>query len=331
MKRQSFTTRRRAFMLSATAGLFVPANARAQKRRRIGALTIRPPDRLAPATVWIAFLDSLRTYGWNEDTNLEIIIRATDGDQRKVPTLADELLSAGVELVLAFDTPSTEAFLQRTRTVPILFTGLGDPVAAGLVSSLARPGGNATGMSTDLTDLNDKYIEFSRELAPGLRRLAVIFNPENQASARGFHRIETVASTFGIEVIPTPVTTSEQLEPALTALARERPQILILFPTPPGGLQTARIAEFAIRHGIVPLGNYTNQVREGCLLAYGPDIAESFRRLAYYVDRILRGAAPRDLPVELTKTRLTINLTTARALGVTVPASMLLRADEVIR
>jgi putative ABC transport system substrate-binding protein len=248
-----------------------------------------------------------------------------------VPGLADELLSAGVELVLAFDTSSVEALLQRTKTVPIIFSGLGDPVAAGLVSSLARPGGNATGLATDLTDLNDKYIEFSRELVPGLRRLAVMFNPENQASARGFRRVEAAASTFGIEVLPTPGASLEQLEPALAALARERPQILIVFPTPPFGQQTARIAEFAIRHGIVPLGNFTNQAREGCLLAYGPDVAESFRRLAYYVDRILRGAAPRDLPVELTKTRLTINLTTARALGVTVPASMLLRADEVIR
>jgi putative tryptophan/tyrosine transport system substrate-binding protein len=318
-------------MLSATAGLFVPVNARAQKRRRIGALVIIPMDRLASHPVWIEFLDALRTYGWNEGNNLEIIARGTGGDQRKVPVLADELLSAGVELVLAVDTPSTEALLQRTRTVPIIFTGVADPVAAGLVSSLARPGGNATGLSNDLTDLNDKYVEFSRELVPGLRRLAVMFNPENQASARGFHRIETPASTFGVEVVPTPVASLEQLEPALAALARERPQVLIVHPALPFSLHTARIAEFAIRHGIAPLGNTTNQVRDGCLLSYGHDPAELFRRVAYYVDRILRGAAPRDLPVELTKVRLTINLATARALGVTVPASMLVRADEVIR
>jgi putative ABC transport system substrate-binding protein len=157
-----------------------------------------------------------------------------------------------------------------------------------------------------------------------------MFNPENQAAARGFHRLETLASPFGIEVVPTPVASLEQLEPALAALARERPKILIVFPSPPAILHNARIAEVAIRHGIVPLGNLTSQVREGCLLAYGPDTAESFRRLAYYVDRILRGAAPSDLPVELAKVRLTINLATARALGIAVPASLLILADEMI-
>ncbi|MCW5746937.1 MAG: ABC transporter substrate-binding protein [Alphaproteobacteria bacterium] len=319
-------------MLSATAGLFVPVNAHAQKRLRIGALIIVPLDWLAAHPVWIAFLGALRTYGWNEGNNLEIIMRGTGGDQRKVPAAADELMSTGVELLLAFDTPSTEALLQRTRTVPIVFAPIADPVAAGLVSSLARPGGNATGLSNDLTDLNIKYIEFSRELVPDLRRLAVMFNPENQGSASGLHRMKTLAPTFGIEVVPTPVATLEQLEPALAALARERPQVVVVHPAQPISLHTARIAEFAIRHGIAPIGNVSNQVLEGgCLFAYGADPAESFRRVAYYVDRILRGTAPRDLPVELTKLRLTINLATARALNVAVPASLLVRADEVIR
>ena len=330
MERRSFTTRRRAFMLSATAGLLAPADARAQKRRRIGALTITPPDRLAAQPLWIALLEGLRTYGWNEGNNLEIIIRASGGDQRKWPVLADELLSAGVELVIATDTPSAQALFQRTKTVPIIIASGGDPVAAGLASSLARPGGNVTGWFADLSPLAGKIIEFSRELVPGLRRLAVMFNPENQASARGYHMLEPLAPAFGFELIPAPVATSEQLEPALAVLARERPQVLMVQPASPIYLHTAQIAEFAIRLGIPALAHLDRQAREGCLLSYGPDWEGMWRRTAYYVDRILRGTAPSDLPVELASFRLTINLATARALGITIPAHMLVRADEVI-
>ncbi|HJQ59456.1 MAG TPA: ABC transporter substrate-binding protein [Vineibacter sp.] len=330
MERRSFTTRRRWFVLSAAAGLFVPVNARAQKRRRIGALTATPPDRLAANPGWIALLDGLRTYGWNEGNNLEIIIRASGGDQRKWPVLADELLSAGVELGIAFDTPSAQALFQRTKTVPIIFAGGGDPVAAGLVSSLARPGGNVTGWASDLMPLAGKFIEFSRELVPGLRRLAVMFNPENQASARGYHMFEPLVPAFGFELIPAPVVTSEQLEPALAVLARARPQVLMVQPASPINMHTARIAEFAIRLGIPALAHADSQAREGCLLSYGPDWVGMAGRTAYYVDRILRGAAPSDLPIELAPFRLTINLATARALGLTIPPAILARTDEVI-
>jgi putative ABC transport system substrate-binding protein len=329
--RRSFTTQRRAFLLSATAGLFVPVNARAQKRRRIGALTGIPPDRLAAHPIWIALLVGLRTFGWNEGNNLEIIVRATGGDQRKVPVFADELLSAAVELVIASDTPAAQALFQRTKTVPIIFSGGGDPVAAGLASSLARPGGNVTGWSSDLYPLAGKLIEFSRELVPGLRRFAVMFNPENQASARGYHMFEPLAPAFGFELIPAPVATSEQLEPALAVLARERPQVLMVQPASPIYQHTARIAEFAIRLGVPALAHAGGQAREGCLLYYGPDLEEMWRRrTAYYVDRILRGAAPSDLPVELATFRMTINLKTAKALGLTIPPSLLARADELI-
>ena len=272
----------------------------------------------------------MKAFGWIDGNNLDIIARATGGDQRKVPTLADELLSAGVELVLAYDTPSSQALFQRTKIVPIIIMGSADPVTAGLVSSLARPGGNVTGVSLDLTQLAAKYVEFSRELVPGLRRAAIMFNPDNQASVRGFQRFEASAATVGIEVIPTPVATSEQLEPALAALVRERPQVLSVHPAQPIVLHSARIAEFAIRHGIVTLGPTNGSVRDGHLLHYGPNLQEVNRRAAYFVDRILRGAAPSDLPVELTTFRLTINLKTARALGITFPPLILARADEVI-
>jgi putative tryptophan/tyrosine transport system substrate-binding protein len=321
MKRSS--TRRRVFMLTAMAGLFAPVNAHAQKRRRIGAL-------ISGSRMSAVFLDKLRTFGWSESNNLEIIVRATGGDQRKVPALADELLSTGVELVIAGDTPSAQALFQRSKTVPIIIVGVANPVAAGLVSSLARPGSNVTGWSADLNPLAGKYLEFARELVPGLRRFAVMFNPENQGSARGFHAWETLVPTVGIELIPAPVATSEQLEPALAALARERPQAMDVHPAAPIPMHSSRIADFAIKHGIVTLGPFGGSVRDGHLLHYGPDYDEMAGRTAYYVDRILRGAAPSDLPVELAAFRLTINLKTARALGLRVPPSILIRAYEVI-
>ena len=175
------------------AGLLTPVKVRAQKRRRIGALLLLP-DSSAGARNWAAFLDGLRSFGWIEGNNLEIVARATGGDQRKLPALADELLSAGVELVVATDTPSSLALFQRTKTVPIIILGVADPVAAGLVSSLARPGGNVTGLSPDLNALPGKYIGFLRELVPSLRRFAVMFNPENQGSVGGVQRYEELAA-----------------------------------------------------------------------------------------------------------------------------------------
>jgi putative ABC transport system substrate-binding protein len=330
MKRRSFTMRRRAFMQSATAGLFVPVDTLAQKRRRIGLLNITPRDRLAGLPTWEAFVDALRSSGWSEDSNLEIVVRATGGDARKIPALAEELLSTGIELVVAVDTPSAQALLQRTKTVPIIVVSSADPVAAGLVSSLARPGGNVTGMSNNFNELDGKLLEFSRELVPGLRRLAIVFNPENQLSARSFHIVEALAPSLGIEVIPAPVATPEQLGTTLAALANERAQVLSAHGAQPIGQHSARIAEFAIRHGIVTVGASRSAVLDGFLLFYGPDFVASYRRTAYYVDRILRGSAPSDLPVELATYQLIVNRATARALGLTIPPLILARADEVI-
>jgi len=318
-------------MMSATAGLVIPVDTFAQKRRRIGLLIIIPRDRLAGLPAWEAFVDALRSSGWSEDSNLEIVIRATGGDARKIPALAEELLSTGIELAVAVDTPSAQALLQRTKTVPIIVVASADPVAAGLVSSLARPGGNVTGLSNNYGELDGKLLEFSRELVPGLRRLAIVFNPENQASARSFHIAETLAPSLGIEVVPAPVATNEQLGTTLAALASERVHVLIAHGAQPVGQLSAPIAEFAIRHRIVTLGASRSAVLDGMLLHYGPDTVAPFRRTAYFVDRILRGASPSDLPVEqLTKFQLVVNMKTAKALGLTVPPSLLARTDEMI-
>ena len=153
-----FATRRQAFLLSAAVGLLAPVDALTQARRRIGALLWAPRDRLAGDPTWQAFIGTLRSSGWSEDKNLEIVVRATGGDARKIPALAEELLSSGIELVVAIDTPSAQALLQRTKTVPIIVIASGDPVSSGLVSSLARPGGNVTGLSDNTNELNGKLI-----------------------------------------------------------------------------------------------------------------------------------------------------------------------------
>jgi putative ABC transport system substrate-binding protein len=199
-----------------------------------------------------------------------------------------------------------------------------------LVASLARPGGNVTGQSDNLADLIAKPIELVRELVPDLRRVAALWNPDHPLSASAFHRGGRLAVSAGIEVTSAPVATSDQIEPALAALASKPPQVLFVHPTQPLGLHSARIADFAVKHGIAAMGSSDFQVRDGFLLAYGPSFVEAYRRTAYYVNRILRGAVPSDLPIELPTHRLTINLRTARALGLTIPPAILVRADEVI-
>ena len=330
MKRRAITVPRRAILLSTMGGLFAPVKVHAEKRRRIGALLATSPSSPVGAPFWAVFLDALRAFGWTEGNNLEIVARWTGGDPRKIPAIAEELLGEAVELVIAGDTQSSQAFLQRTRTVPIVMMGGADAVEAGLVGSLARPGGNVTGISDNLHEIISKPIDFMREFVPDVRRVAVLWNPENQMSTSGFRRFETSAATAGLEAISAPVATAEQLEAALAALSREPPQALILHLPSPISLHYARIADFAIKYRIMAVGFSNHSVREGCLLAYGPDRADSYRRTAYYVNRILRGAKPADLPVEQATFRLTINLKTAKALGLTVPPSILARADEVI-
>lgn len=322
MRRRALMTHRRAFVLGATAGLFLPANARAQNRRRIGVLL----GSRMPAL----FADSLRGLGWSEGDNLEIVMRSTGGDEHKLAVLADELLGMELEVLVATNSQAALALFKRTRTVPIVISGVSNPIGSGLISSLARPGGNVTGCVADLNPLAGKFMEFSRELVPGLRRKGVLFNPENQGSARGYRMLKTLETKYGVELIPASVASPEQLDSALATLARESVQVINVHPAPPLNSHTVQIAEFAVRHRIPTLAYVADQVREGCLLSYGQDNDDVLRRTAYYVDRILRGAAPSDLPAELAKIRFTINLATVRALGITIPPSMFARADEVI-
>ena len=298
---------------------------------RIGYLGNFPPT---PRTAFLvaAFTEGLRQYGYVEGRNLVIEFRFAQGHEEKYPQLVRELLQANVELVVATQTPAAIALKEGAKTLPVVMIGTGQPVEAGLVQSLARPGGTITGVSSQVGDLDDKVVQLARELVPKLSRLGVLWFPSNQASALSLKNTQVQAAKGGISVVPAsaPLEDPGELERTLSALARERLDVLDVHP--PYVSQAAAIGQFAVLHRLPTISVFTSMTRDGLLISYAPDFASLFRRGAYYVDRILKGAKPADLPVEQpTKFELVINLKTAKALGLTIPPSLLARADEVIQ
>jgi len=279
-----------------------------------------------------AFADGLRQYGYVEGTNLVIEFRFAQGHEDKYPQLVRELLQSNVELVVTTQTPAALALKEGAKTLPVVMIGTGQPVEAGLVQSLARPGGNITGVSNQVGDLDAKLVQLARELVPKLSRLAVLWYPSNQASALSLKNVQALAAAKeGITVVPASAQAENpgELERTISALARER--LDVLYVHGPYLTQAAAIGQFAVRHRVPTISAFTSMTRDGLLISYAPDSANLFRRGAYYVDRILKGAKPADLPVEQpTKFELVINVKTAKALGLTIPPSVLLRADEVI-
>jgi len=299
---------------------------------RIGYLGNYPPT---PNTsrVLAAFTDGLREYGYVEGKNLTIEFRFAHGREERYPELVRELLQANVELVVTVQTSAALALKQGAQALPVVLLGSGNPVEAGLVQSLARPGGGITGLSNQVGDLDGKLVQLARELVPRLSRLTVLWDPTNHPSAYGVNALKALAAKEGLSVSPvsTPAQTPDELERAISALARERPDVLLVHGIGTYIRQAAVIGQLATRHRILTICAFSSMARAGLLISYGPDSASLFRRGAYYVDRIFKGAKPADLPVEQpTKFELVINLKTAKALGLTIPQSVLLRADHVI-
>ena len=324
---------RRAFLGAVTGGLLAaPLAAEAQqagKVWRIGYLGNFPPT---PGTAFLvaAFTDGLRQYGYIEGRNLVIEFRFAEGHEEKYPQLVRELLQANVELVVTTQTPAAAALKEGAKTLPVVVIGIGQPVETGLVKSLARPGGTITGVSSQVGDLESKLLQLGRELVPKLSRVAVLWSPSNQASALSLKNGQALAAKEGISVVPASASAHPgELEHTLSALARERLDVLYVHLT--YASQTAAIGQFAVQHRLPTISAFTSMTRDGLLISYAPDSANLFRRGAYYVDKILKGAKPADLPVEQpTKFELVINLKTAKALGLTIPRSLLARADQVI-
>ena len=314
---------------AATWPLAVRAQQQSGKVSRIGFLT-RATDA-SVSTQIDAFRQGLRDLGWVEGKSISIEYRDAEGQADRLPALAAELVALNVDVIVTVDTPPTQAAKQATSTIPIVIAVSADPVGAGLVSSLGHPGGNTTGLSLLAPETDQKNLELLKETLPKTRRVAMIFDPKNRGMMLRLNTIKTAAMKLAIEIQSIPALSPNELQGALRAAAKDPPDALIVL-SPIYAAYRNEVVEFATKTK-VPLAVDTRGLagEPGALLSYGADLSELFRRAATFVDKILKGAKPADLPVEQpTKFELVINLKTARAIGIELPTSILLRADEVI-
>jgi putative tryptophan/tyrosine transport system substrate-binding protein len=326
--------RRREFItLLGGAAVAWPLAARAQqgdRMRRIGVLTYIPADDAEGQARLAAFTQALSQLGWSVGRNLRIDTRwATAGD---VHRHAAELVALAPDVLLAATGTATVApLLQTTRAIPIVFAVVIDPVGAGFVASLAQPGGNATGFTTYEYSMSGKWLELLKEIAPGVTRAAVLRDPAVASGTGQFGAVQIVAPALGVQVTPVDVRDAGEIERAVAAFARGPHGGLIVTASPLAIVHRELIATVAARHKLPAVFSSRSYVTSGGLISYGPDLIDQFRQAAGYVDRILKGEKPADLPVQTpTRYELVINLKTAKTLGLDIPATVLARADEVI-
>jgi ABC-type uncharacterized transport system substrate-binding protein len=327
--------RRRDFITLLSGAATWPLAARAQQPgsiRRVGVLVgYAESDPTAQPRV-TAFQQGLPELGWKEGHNIRIDIRFAAADPDRMRTYAAELIGMAPDVILAMTTPITAALLRQTRTIPIVFVIVSDPLGSGFVESLARPGGNATGFINLESSLVEKWIELLKEIAPQVSRAAMMFNPETAPYAGYYMRpFEAAARSLGVEPIGAPVRDDADIERVIAALARDAKGGLIILTDIYTTARRESINRLTAFYRIPAVNSSAVITREGGLITYGVDTIDLFRRAAPYVDRILRGGKPGELPVQVpTKFEAIINLKTAKALGLTVPPSVILRADEVI-
>jgi putative tryptophan/tyrosine transport system substrate-binding protein len=328
MRRREFIT-----LLGGAAAAW-PRAARAQQSgrvRRIGVLMNFAADDPEGQGRFAGFLQGLQEWGWAVGRNVRIETRWAAGDTDLNHKYAAELVAIAPDVILAPSTSTVRAVLQATRSVPIVFASATDPVGGGLVASLARPGGNVTGFSQREFGLGAKSLELLKELAPGLQRVAVIRDSTTTGGVGQFGAIRTASPGLGVELTPIDVHDAGEIERAVAAFARQSNGGLIVTTGALVSVHLNLIIMLAARHRLPTIYPFRYFVTRGGLLSYGPDSIEPFRRAAGYVDRILKGEKPADLPVqEPTRYELVINLKTAKALGLEVPPTLLARADEVI-
>jgi putative tryptophan/tyrosine transport system substrate-binding protein len=275
--------------------------------------------------------EALRELGWVEGENVAFERRYAENRLERLPEMAADLVRLKVDVIVAGGTLAPLAAKRATSTIPIVMAAAGDPLGSGLVASLARPGGNVTGMSMMVPDLSGKWLELLRDILPGLARVAVLWNSDNPYSAIGFKETQSAARTLGIEVQSLEVRSPDDFDRAFEAAQRHHPDALVTVSDPLTLDHTKLIADFTAGQRLPSVHGAKEFAAAGGLVSYGANIADVVRRAAGYVDKILKGAKPADLPVEQpTKFELVINLKTAKALGVTIPPSLLARADEVI-
>jgi putative tryptophan/tyrosine transport system substrate-binding protein len=324
----------RIHRLLGSAAAAWPVAARAQqgeRMRRIGALLSVAADNAGYQARVEAFRQRLALLGWTIGGNLRIDIRWGNANTAEIHRHAAELAALAPDVILASGTSTAGPLLQVTRTVPIVFTVAVDPVGAGLVDSLARPGGNATGFLANEYGLSGKWLELLKQIAPSVTRVAVLRNPAIASGPAQFGVIQAVASSLRVDVNPLNLRDAPEIERAVTAFARSSNGGLVVTASGLAQQNHGLIVTLAARHKLPAVYLERSWVAAGGLISYGPDYVDQFRQAASYVDRILKGEKPADLPVQApTKYELVINLKTAKALGLDVPASVLARADEVI-
>jgi putative tryptophan/tyrosine transport system substrate-binding protein len=326
--------KRRQFIAVLGSAAAWPVVARAQqpeRMRRIGVLVSYDENDPEGKLRYAAFTQALADLGWTNGRNVRMDLRWGGDDINRIGALAQELVGLQPDIIVTNTTPATVALQRETRTIPIVFMGLGDPVASNIVPRLDRPSGNITGFANWEGSLAGKWLELLSEIAPGLKRAALMFNPDIFPIPTFMPSFQTAARSLKVVPIMAPVHSDVESETAIIALGCEPGGGLVVLPDIFAVTHRASVILAAARNNVPAVYGFSYIAREGGLLSYGPDSVDIFRRAASYVDRILRGAKPGDLPVQLpVKYEMAVNLKTAKALGLAVPQSILLRADEVI-
>jgi putative ABC transport system substrate-binding protein len=327
MKRRDFIT-----LLGGAAAWPLAAQAQQRDRvRRIGVLI--PDDENVPGrkTQVSAFTQALADLGWNDGRKVRIDLRWGGGDNNRIRALAQELVGLQPDIIVTNGTPATVAVQRETQTIPIVFANVADPVVSGIVARLDRPSGNITGFGNLQSTLGGKWLELLSEIAPGLKRAAILFDRDFPPVSAFVPSLEAAARSLKVVLITAPVHSDVEIETATIALGREPGGGLVVMPDGFINVHRAQIISAAARNNVPTIYAASYFARDGGLLSYGLDVVDNFRRAANYVDRILRGAKPGDLPVQFpTKFEMAVNLKTAKALGLTIPPSIMLRASEVV-
>jgi putative ABC transport system substrate-binding protein len=326
------TMRRREFItLLGGAAAAWPLAARAQQAGKLPIIGLLGSATLLAESQRVAgFVQRLRQLGWIENRNVAIEYRWAEGRSERFVEIATEFVQLKVDVIVATTTPAVIAAKQATSVIPIVFTNANHPVGLGLVASLARPGGNVTGVSNQLGDTASKRLELLREVAPGLRRLAILANVGNPGAMLDMREVQATVRMLGLEAVTLEIRRAEDIAPAFEG-AKGRADALYVAADPLANSNRVPINTLALAARLPTMHGVRDYVEAGGLMSYGPNIANGYRRGGDYVDKILRGAKPGDIPVEQpTKFDFIINLTTAKALGLEIPPTLLARADEVI-
>ena len=329
------TTRRQLLLVLGAGALAVPLASFAQQQAkiwRVGFLSARRRPASLDTDYYGAFPRGMRDLGYVEGKNLAIEWRFAEGEYERLPGMVAELVQLKVDVIMALGPPAIVAAQKATTTIPIVVVTSVDPVGAGFVKSLARPGGNITGLSNLAGDISSKHLEMLLATMPTLARVAVLMNPANPAHAAMLKNVQYATQKAGIKILPVEAQTPQDIERAFSTLAREHVGAVIVALDPLFIQQGPQIAVQARKYRLPSIFANREYAEAGGLLSYGQNQLDIYRRAATYVDKILKGAKPADLPIEQpTKLELVINLKTAKALGITIPQSLLLRADEVLQ